>query len=404
MIDFEPSEDQRLMRDAVGQLARSSFAARVRDLEKARAVPDELRRAVHEMGLGGVALPERVGGQGLGWVTAVLLEEEIARVDAAAAAALPGPGAFGTAVLELAAENEQAALLAPFFAPDGHDRFGAVAWGENGPCRERPGMSTVARRAGPGWRLDGKKSFVHNAGLAQSFVVLAQVEPEAGWRGLGAFVVPADRVRIGARHQTLGLDAAWFGEVVLEDVQLDGAARIGPADAEPFTAALLRFFAKRALVGAARCVGLGQRAFDLAREYCDTRVAFGKPIGHFQAVAFTLADRLMDVESARWLLWEAAWAWDAGKPERECLRRTAVAAAHASEVAMRTADDCVSLHGGMGFIRDVEAEKLMRDAKQLALCGATAEQLDQWATAVELGSPLDPALLLPTSETQAVFL
>jgi alkylation response protein AidB-like acyl-CoA dehydrogenase len=142
----------------------------------------------------------------------------------------------------------------------------------------------------------------------------------------------------------------------------------------------------------------------MARDYCDTRVAFGKPIGHFQAVAFNLADRLMDVESARWMLWRAAWAYDAGRPEREWLRDAAQAAAHALEVAMRTADDCVGLHGGMGFMRDLPAEKMMRDAKQLGLCCPTAGQLDQLAAAMELDAPLDPALVLPTHDAQPIFI
>jgi alkylation response protein AidB-like acyl-CoA dehydrogenase len=111
----------------------------------------------------------------------------------------------------------------------------------------------------------------------------------------------------------------------------------------------------------------------------------------------------MDVDSSRWLLWKAAHAWDAKLPEDDALRATAQAVAHALEACMRVADDCVQLHGGAGFIRDLIAEKLMRDAKQLALLCPTAEQFDQIAMAIEIGRPLDPALVLPTPETQAIF-
>jgi len=111
----------------------------------------------------------------------------------------------------------------------------------------------------------------------------------------------------------------------------------------------------------------------------------------------------MDVDSARWLLWRAAHAWDAKRKEKDALLFTAQGVASALEAAMRTADDCVGLHGGSGFIRDLVAEKLMRDAKQLALCCMTAEQLDQLAAAIELGAALDPALVLPTPDTQAIF-
>jgi alkylation response protein AidB-like acyl-CoA dehydrogenase len=403
MIDFEPCEEQRLVRESVAEFAKSTLAPRAREFEKARAVPEDVRRLAHEMAIGLVNVPESAGGQALGMLTSVLLEEELGAADAAAAFGLAGPGAFGDALAELGTAEQVAEHLADFAADDGHDRFGAVAWSEPAPNKARAGFTTVAKKHGDGYVLVGKKAFVVNAHLADRFVVFAQVDEEKGWGGVGAFVVTrgAPGLVIGARHDTLGLDAADFGEVELKEVIVPEAARLHGGD--DFTRATLRFFARRALVIAARAVGLSRFAFDLAREYCETRSAFGKPIGHFQAVAFNLSDRHMDVESARWLLWKAASAWDSKLPEKQALHATAQAAASAFETAMRTADDCVGLHGGSGFIRDVIAEKLMRDSKQLALCAPTAEQLDQLAAAIDLGAPLDPALVLPTPDTQAIF-
>ena len=145
----------------------------------------------------------------------------------------------------------------------------------------------------------------------------------------------------------------------------------------------------------------------MTREYVDSRKAFGKPIGHFQAVAFNIADRAMDVDAGRGLVWRAAAAWDAfdrgeGK-ERDALLASAQAAAFVHEAAMRCGDDGVQLHGGAGFMRDYPVEKFMRDAKQLGLCGLTAEHADQLAGAVALRQPLDPGLVLPTPETQNAF-
>jgi alkylation response protein AidB-like acyl-CoA dehydrogenase len=402
MIDFEPSEEQRMMRDTVAQFAKASLADRVRKIEAAREVPEDIRKSAHEMCLSGVALPAAVGGQELGLVTAVLLEEELGRVDAGAASALPGPGGLGRAVVELASEKEAGELLAPFFEPDAHTRYGAVAWSESKPHLDRPGFTTTADADGDGWVITGEKSHVMAGGLADRFLVFAQQDPSAGWEGIGAYLVMADDdgVKVGPRATTLGLDAVWFGGVSFERAK---GRRVGVAPGADFVKATLRYFAKQALLVGARAVGLAHGAFELAREYCDTRVAFGKPIGHFQAVAFNLADRLMDVESARWMLWRAAWSWDSGKDERECMLRTAQASAHALEIAMVCADDCVSLHGGMGFIRDAIAEKLMRDAKQLGLCCQTSEQLDQVATAMELGADVDPGLLLPTPDAQSIF-
>jgi len=406
MIDFEPTEDQLLARDAVSQFAKSMLAPQVREFERARAVPEAVRRVAAEMGLALPALPESVGGQGLGLVTTMLLEEELGAADPAAAFGLAGPHGFGFAVSELGTEDQAREALLDFTSGEAHDRFGGVAWSEQRPHADRPGFTTTATRAGDSWTVSGEKWFVSNAQLADRWVVFAQTSPLDGWRGIGAFIVNKDDpgVSVGPRHDTLGLDCADFGVLELASVKLPEARRLLGGD--DFTAATLRYFAKHALVIAARSVGLSRFAWELAREHCDNRTAFGKPIGHFQAVAFTLSDRLMDVESARWLLWKAAHAWDASdsaKSEKRALHATAQAVAHALEACMRCGDDCVGLHGGSGFIRDLVAEKLMRDAKQLALCCPTAEQLDQLAAAIDLGVELDPALVLPTPDTQAIF-
>ena len=400
MIAFEPTEDQKLMQDSVAAFAKG-LRGRIRELERGRAVPEDLRRTAHELGLGLVAIPEALGGSGLGLMTAVLLEEEVAFGDPAAAFGFGGPGAFGLAVAELAEPERARALLAPFVGSDGYARFGAVAWGERRACRERPGMVTTATRTPRGWTLDGEKAYVVNADRAEAFVVFAQEDAAKGWGGIGAFVVArgAAGLSVTPRETSLGLDAASFGGLMLAGVLVSEADRL-PGDA----AGVIRFFAKQALLVAARGVGLARAAFETTRDYCEERRAFGKPIGHFQAVAFTLADRAMDVEASRALVWRAATAWDAGAKESDALLHTARAVAFTHEAAMRCGDDAVQLHGGSGFMRDYPVEKWMRDAKQLQLCAMTAEHADQLAAAIELGRPLDLGEVLPGAESQNVFL
>jgi alkylation response protein AidB-like acyl-CoA dehydrogenase len=403
MISFEPTEDQQLIVSTVAEFAKTTLAPRAREFEKARQVPEDVRKAVHELGLAMAPVPENLGGQGLGLLTAAMINEELAYGCAAAPYGLPGFGAFTLAALELGSEQQAASLLGPLQAPDAHSKFGAVAWSERLPNRDYAGFATQAKRVAGGYELHGAKSFVGNAELADTFIVFAQTEPTQSWKGFGAFIVRKDNpgLHVGQRHETLGLDCANFGEVKLSAAKVADADRLeGNAD---WLRAVTRFFAKYSLLVAARQVGLSRAAFDISREYCDIRKAFGKPIGHFQAVAFTLADRHMDAESARELVRRAAWAWDTGQPENTALLWTAQAVSHAHEVAMRCGDDAVQLHGGAGFMRDVIVEKMMRDAKQIALTGATAEQMDQLAAAIELGVNLDPALVLPTPETQAVF-
>ena len=407
MISFEPTEDQKMMVESVAQFAKNALRPRIRELEKLRGVPEALRKTAFELGLGLVALPEAVGGAGLGLTTSVLLEEEVAWGDPAAAFAFGGPGAFGFAVLELGTPAQAKAALETFTTEGGHARFGAVAWGETKANKDRPGFVTTAKKDGDDWKIDGSKAYVVNADLADHFVVFAQVDEAAGWRGLGAFLVDkgAAGLKILAREETLGLDAVSFGGIALEAVVVPDSARLlGGTD---FTAALVRFFARHAVVVAARGVGLSRAAFEVTREYVDTRKAFGKPIGHFQAIAFTIADRAMDVDAGRGLVWRAAAAWDAFDKgegdENECLLRSAQAIAFVHEAAMRCGDDGVQLHGGAGFMRDYPVEKFMRDAKQIGLCGMTAEHADQLAGAVAVGVAIDPGLVLPTPETQNAF-
>lgn len=407
MISFEPTEDQKAMVEVVGAFARNTLRPRIREFEKERAISEAVRKTAHELGLGLVALPEGVGGAGLGMTTAVMLEEEVSWGEPSAGFALGGPGAFGLAVLELGTTEQARAALEAFTGEGAHARFGAVAWGETKANKERAGFVTTATKTDGGWKLDGAKAYVVNADRAERFVVFAQVDAAAGWNGLGAFLVDRDAqgLKVLSRETTLGLDAVSFGGIELDGVIVPESARL--AGGGDFTGALVRFFARHAVLVAARGVGLSRAAFDVTREYVDTRKAFGKPIGHFQAVAFTVADRAMDVDASRGLVWRAAAAWDAldrGEGDvKECLLRSAHAVAFAHEAAMRCGDDGVQLHGGAGFMRDYPVEKFMRDAKQIGLCGMTAEHADQLAGAIAVGAPIDPALVLPTPETQNAF-
>jgi alkylation response protein AidB-like acyl-CoA dehydrogenase len=411
MIAFEPSDDQKMVRDSVAQFAQRTLRPRMREFEKARGLPDDVLKAASEMGLGLASFPEAVGGSGLGFVTQVLIEEELASGDPSVPFALGGPGSYGWAAMLFGGPGVAKTLLAPFTGEGAHARVGAVAWGEKKAVADRPGLATRAEKGPDGrWTLTGEKAYVLNADRAQSFIVFAQIDPAKGWEGLGAFVVPADAkgLKVLPRSSTLGLDAASFGGIALDGVTVGDDARLeNGGNAKR----LVWFFATQALIVAARGVGLARAAFDTTRDYVEQRKAFGKPIGHFQAVAFTLADRAMDLEAARAMVWRAAWLWDetAKNPDgnadtREALQHTAWAVSFTHEAAMRAGDDAVQLHGGSGFMRDYPVEKWMRDAKQLQLCGMTAEQADQLAAAVALGSTIDPALVLPGPESQNVFL
>ena len=404
MIDFAPNEDQQALQDAVRQFAKTVLAPRARETEKLRGFAPDVQATAVEMGLSIASIPESAGGPGFPFVTRVLLEEELAAGDPAAAYALAGPGAFALAITEICDEARCKHFLTPFV--EHPDRFGAVAWGEAKPVAERGGFGTSAKWIGNSFTLDGTKSYVVGASRADTLLVFAQVDDAAEWNGVGAFVVPKGTHGLSIeRVTTLGLDGADIASVRLEHVRLPRASYLN--EAKDWSHRLLRFFVKNALLVAARCTGLQRAAIEVTRDYVQTRTAFGKPIGHFQAVAFNISDRFIDLEASRAMVHRAAFLWDAvaagQATENEALLASCRAIGFAQEAAMRAGNDAVQLHGGAGFMRDYPVEKYMRDAKQLQVCGMTTTQTDQLASRIELGLPLEWSLLIPSAESQNVF-
>jgi alkylation response protein AidB-like acyl-CoA dehydrogenase len=368
MISFALTEEQELARETARKFAAEELRPRLRELEK-HGLPDALRRRFDGLGVSLVDVPHEAGGLGLGAVTACLIHEELAFGDPGAAVALWGPHLAAAALVELATPEQAQRLLAPFSAPGGGVLRGAVAWTETGGGPVE-GFATRARRdpaPGGGWVLDGEKRFVINAAEAELTIVFAQVEDDRGWDGAGAFaVVGRAGLHAGPRAAWLGLETVSAGALVLagcavpEENQLSAdPARVG------------RFFARAALATAARQVGLARASYEAALAYTQDRHAFGKPVAHFQAVSFNLAEMAMDVDAARWMVWRAAAELDAGAPTAQA--SVAKAAVQANEAAWRVADDGVQLLGGAGFIQDFPLEKWLRDTKALAMIGGTDE-------------------------------
>ncbi|MBI5517578.1 MAG: acyl-CoA dehydrogenase family protein [Deltaproteobacteria bacterium] len=395
MISFEPTEEQQLIVENVAAFARQRLRPAVRATERARALAPELVAEAVALGLPGMDLPADAGGAGLGLLDAALVDEALAWGDAAAPFALPGAHAYGAVVRELAPPERHAELLAPFAQGEA---LGAFAWTEPGAHPEA--LATTARRDLDGWVLDGVKSHCLHAGRATHLAVAAQVDGTRGWDGVGVFLVPVGApglTRLG-RAGTVGLDGACFGGLRLEGVRVPAGARLG--DDEGTARGLARAFLRVALRAGARAVGLARAAAEVALAYTQERHAFGKPVAHFQAVAFTLADRHLEVDAAGLLVRRAAALWDRGAVDPGAC---AVAAATALRCALRASDDAVQLHGGAGFMRDYLPEKLLRDARTLSLYGMSAAVLDQVVAAEELGLPFDAASRLPTPDVQSVF-
>src|SRR5262249_50109538 len=371
--------------ETVRKFAAEEMRPRLRELER-DGVPGELFDRFHALGLSLVDVPEALGGLGLDTFTACLIHEELAFGDPGAAVALWAPGFVPAAVLELAAPEQAARLLAPF-ARSGRRR-GAVAWSEAGKGPEA-GFATRARRAGDGWIVDGGKVHVVNGDGADTVIAFAQVEGEGGgWRGAGPSGVGG--AAPAAREVWLGLETVPAAPLAVRACRAERLAGGGDV-----VLALRRMFARIGLATAARQVGLARASYEHALAFTQDRVAFGKPVAHFQAVAFTLAEMHMDVESARWMVWKAAAEFDAGAAG--ALEAVGRAAVHANDAAWRVADNGVQLLGGAGFIQDFPVEKWLRDTKALALMGQARGGPRRAVAAAAVGQPgaFGPALPSP---------
>ncbi len=372
MISFDPTDDEKAIRDEVRKFAEGELRAQGRDCEKSGEVPEKLRRTYHELGLATLDWPEAAGGAGLSAVARAIVEEELARGDAGLALALDGPGLASRAILELGSDEDRARWL-PRLAARGAVAALAIAESDLGSDLGRVATAAVPDGAG-GYILNGRKLFVLNAPPADLFVVVAKGDPAPD-----LFVLERDTpgLALGRQDDRLGLQACRSCEVKLDDARAPAAARIaGSAAAERSGAAVGtaersgaldrwdRFLARSWVTLAARAVGIARAATEYATFYAQDRSAFGRKIGSFQGVAFKIEDMATSTDAARWLVWRAAAALARGAPD--AMRQAALAAVHANETAVGAAIDCVQILGGAGFMEDYPAEKWMREARALA--------------------------------------
>jgi acyl-CoA dehydrogenase len=398
MPSFALEEEQRLIVETVRGFAKDKMRPAMRKAERAGGPDDELVRGYGALGVAALEMPAEVGGSELGATTAALVSEELAWGDPGLAVALRGPGSLDIAALCLGSPAQQVSLLTPF-VEDPKAR-GAVAFADARPA-EAPGLATRAERSGQGWKLSGEKGLVAGA-TASRFVVFAQSEPERGWDGVGAFVVERENpnVEVGERQRTLGLNAVAFASLSLSGCYVSDDARLAMPGG--LREGVRLFFARLMTRSAARLVGLSRAAYEHALDYAKERQAFGKPVAHFQAVAFMLSEMLMDIESMRWMTWRAASRLDA---KARAYAESAAAFAHAAEYGQRVAERAVQLLGGAGYVQDHPVEKWMRDAKTLSLFGGSPESA-RVALAEELLDRGDSAPLgdlLPTPDIQPVL-
>ncbi len=367
-MDVELPEELRLLRTSVRRFVEERLEPRSQDIEDREDIGRDVIEEMAGAGLFGVAFPERYGGMELGMLGYCVAVEELARANAALWNVVGGSaGLCGTAILIGGPEEVRQRYL-PHLASA--LLIGAYALSEPNAGSDAGSLRTVARRDGDRYVLDGAKTFITNAPIADVFVVFATVDRAAGSRGITAFAVERSTpgLEVGPDDAKMGLHGSRTAQVFLHEAPVDAPARIGE-EGRGFAVALGTLDHGR-LGLAAHAVGSAQRLLEAGVAHARGRSQFGRPIGSNQAIQWPLADAATELHAARLMLYDAAWRLDRGERVTD---RAAMTKLFATELLGRVADAVVQIHGGMGYMRELWIERAYRDARIYRIYEGTSE-------------------------------
>ncbi|MEU6330590.1 acyl-CoA dehydrogenase family protein [Streptomyces sp. NPDC047049] len=360
---YRPSEEHDMLRESVRSLAEAKIAPFAAAVDEEARFPQEALDALVASDLHAVHVPEAYGGAGADALATVIVIEEVARV-CGSSSLIPAVNKLGSLPVILSGSEE---LKAKYLGPLAKgDTMFSYCLSEPDAGSDAAGMKTKAVRDGDHYILNGVKRWITNAGVSDSYTVMAVTDPEKRSKGISAFVVEKgdEGVSFGAPEKKLGIKGSPTREVYLDNVRIPADRMIG-AEGTGFATAMKTLDHTRITI-AAQALGIAQGALDYAKGYVQERKQFGKPIGDFQGVQFMLADMAMKVEAARQLTYAAAARSErisAGGKGEDLTFFGAAAKCYASDAAMEITTDAVQLLGGYGYTRDYPVERMMRDAK-----------------------------------------
>ncbi|NOZ85555.1 MAG: acyl-CoA dehydrogenase [Deltaproteobacteria bacterium] len=369
-MDFELNEEQKLMQDMARRFARETIAPISEKDEEEHKFRPELVRQMGELGFFGCLIPEEYGGNGAGEVASVVITEEIACVSPSYG--LPfNMQAHGTAKTILRYGNEeQKKKYIPGLASA--EKFGCFAITEPGAGSDVVSMLTTAVEDGDHFVLNGQKTWISNAHVADIGLVYAMTDKSRRHKGMSCFIVDlkeTDGITTRPIETKLGLYSAPTGEIFFEDARVPKENLLGEVN-HGFKICMSMLDNTR-LSCAARAVGVGRASFEVAKEYAEDRKQFGKPIIKFPQIRDDLAEMYLENQAARLLLWRAAQQKDNDPNVRNSLE-VSVAKYFAAEAAVKAANDCVKILGSYGFSTEYRASRLLRDAKSFQIVEGTS--------------------------------
>jgi butyryl-CoA dehydrogenase len=367
-MDFELTDEQQLIRDAVREFAEAEVTPIAAELDRDHRFPHELLPKLAEMSLMGMPYPEKAGGAGADYVSYVIAVEELSRACASTGVIVSAHTSLATwPVFKFGTEAQHDRYL--------HDmasgrRLGAFALTEPAAGTDAGAGTATAMQHADGYALNGSKMFITNAPFADVYIVFAKTDPERGTRGMSAFIVEKDTpgFSVGEAEHKLGIRGSSTPPIYFSDCRVPREALLG-GEGDGFKIAMATLDGGRIGVSA-QALGIAQAALDASVAYAKERVQFGKPIATLQAIQWMIADMATEIDAARLLVYRAASCVDNGQPYST---EGAMAKLFASETATRVAGKAIQIHGGYGYTESYPVERNYRDAKITELYEGTSE-------------------------------
>jgi acyl-CoA dehydrogenase len=367
MVAFELSETERMVQQVAHDFAKKEIRPVAAHYDEHEEVPYDIIKKAAAIGFGISREGSLLEGEGSALLPSILAEE-LSWGCAGIALAINSSGLAAAAIGATGSPEQRAKWLAAIASDANEVHLGAMCLTEPDAGSDVANIQTTATRDGDDYVLNGEKQFITNGGIADVHVVFATEDRSKGWGGLGAYVVPKGTpgLESGTVWKKMGIRASHTANVVLNDCRIPaenklGAASSGGGGGGPGAMGALMMLERTRPVVGAYALGIGRAAYEYALDYAKQRVQFGRTIIKNQAVSFMLADMAMAVDSARLMVWRAAWMGGAGVPYTQA--EGSMAKCFASDMAMKVTVDAVQVLGGQGYMRDHPVEKWVRDAK-----------------------------------------
>ncbi|MDQ2982972.1 MAG: acyl-CoA dehydrogenase [Actinomycetota bacterium] len=366
-MDFTLTPEQREIQALAREFAQAEIEPNAAAWDREHHFPRDLFAKLADLGLMGACIPEEYGGAGADFLSYILVLEELSRADAGVGVTVAVHTSAVTLPILTFGTDEQRSRFVPPLARG--EVLGAFALTEPEAGSDAGSLRTAATADGDGWTINGAKQWITNGAHAGTVLLFARTDPDTpGPRGVSAFILDGDDVRVTREEEKLGLNSSVTNDIVVEDARV-GRDRLLHEEGKGFTVAMATLDGGRIGI-AAQALGIAQAGYDAARAYALERKQFGRRIAEFQAIQWKLADMATEIDAARLLVYRAADLKQRGEPHTEA---GAKAKLFASETARRQTGEAIQILGGYGYTKEFPVERYYRDAKITEIYEGTSE-------------------------------